>query len=224
MAAPDLASLPHLDADRFGAVIDPARTALLVIDIQVDFVSPDGLAARLGGNVSSSAAAINRIEPLIAAARTRGMTVAFMRVVTRPDDDHPAMLRLKSQRVPPSTAVLCRAGSGGEDYYRLLPEPGDIEIQKPLFDSFHRTDLDAQLQERGIDTLLMTGVSTDCCVDSTARRAFHLGYDVVIVSDACAASSEFLHVGALATLERNVCLLVDSATALDALSRTVDAA
>jgi nicotinamidase-related amidase len=219
MNAPDLAMLPHLDADRFGMVVDPARTALVIIDIQVDFVSPEGLVGRMGGDMSSSLAAIDRIEPLIVAARKAGMTVAFMRVVTRETADHPAMLRLKARRVPPSETILCRAGSGGEDYYRLLPEPGDIEIQKPLFDSFHATDFNEQLQARGIDTLLLTGVSTDCCVDSTARRAFHLGYDVVIVSDACAASSDFLHVGALATLERNLALLVDSAIATEGIGR-----
>lgn len=219
MNAPDIARLPHLDADRFASIVEPARSALVVIDIQVDFVSPQGLVAKLGGDVSSSLSAIDRIEPLIAAARKAGIAIAFMRVVTRPETDHPALLRLKARRSPPSETILCRAGSGGEDYYRLAPQPGDIEVRKPLFDSFHATDFHDQLQARGIDTLVLTGVSTDCCVDSTARRAFHLGYDVLVVSDACAASSDIIHSGALANLERNVALLVDSGAVLQGLAR-----
>lgn len=221
MAGVDSVALAHLDAVRFRDIVDPAVTALLVIDIQVDFVSPDGRAAQLGADVSDAGRAIDAIETLIAKARELDMTVVFMRVVTRPDTDHRPMLRLKQRRVPPSDTILCRAGSGGEDYYRLSPRPGDVEVEKPLFDSFHETDLDAELRTRGIETLLVTGVATDCCVDSTVRRAFHLGYDVVVVSDACAGASQALHWGALQGLERNVALLVDTETALEGLTKLI---
>jgi len=103
----------------------------------------------------------------------------------------------------------------------VQPEPGDIEIEKIRFDSFIETALDAQLRARGIDTLIITGVSTDCCVDSTARSAFQRDYDVFVVADACAASSPHLHYGALAALERNVALLVKAAAVVEALEGKV---
>jgi nicotinamidase-related amidase len=115
-------------------------------------------------------------------------------------------------------AALCRAGTPGADYYRVTPEPGDIQIEKIRFDSFIETTLDAQLRANGIDTVIVTGVSTDCCVDSTSRSAFQRDYDVFVVADACAASSPHLHNGALAALERNVGLLAKSDAVIAALS------
>jgi biuret amidohydrolase len=87
-----------------------------------------------------------------------------------------------------------------------------------MFDSFHGTDLDSQLRERGIDTVVMTGFSTDCCVDQTARSAFHNGYHVFVVSDACAAYEAELHSGTLNVLQKNCALLVTSDAVLEAWS------
>jgi len=210
-----------LGAAEFGPMIDPARTALLVIDIQRDFSAPGGFSDNAGGDLSSMEPAIDAIQSIIPAARRAGLTVAFMRVVTRAATDPPVLLRLMARRGRPGGAGLCRAGTEGADYYRVQPEPGDIEIEKIRFDSFIETALDAQLRARGIDTLIITGVSTDCCVDSTARSAFQRDYDVFVVADACAASSPHLHYGALAALERNVALLVKAAAVVEALEGKV---
>ena len=87
------------------------------------------------------------------------------------------------------------------------PSPGDIEVEKPLFSSFVGTDLEAQLRARGVDTLVVLGLTTDCCVDCTARDAFHRGFHVFVVQDACSAYGEALHRAALSGLEKNVALL-----------------
>jgi nicotinamidase-related amidase len=112
--------------------------------------------------------------------------------------------------------ALCRAGTPGADYYRISPQPGDWEIEKPLFSSFVGTDLDERLRAAGIGTLVVAGFTSDCCVDCTVRDAFHRNYDVFVVADACAAYEEPLHIGALDALSKNCALLTDTEAVLGA--------
>jgi len=207
----EVADLPHVAPSELKEMLPPERTALVVVDVQQDFAAPSGLLGRVGVDLSAIEPAIDRIERLIAAARRAGVTVAFMRVVTRPESDSAALKMLMARRGTPGGEAICRADDGGADYYRVAPEPGDIEIEKLLYDSFHGTDLDDRLRARGVDTLVMTGFSTDCCVDQTARGAFHRGYHVFLVSDACAAYEPELHGGSLNVLQKNCALLVGSA-------------
>lgn len=204
---PAVSALPHVASGDVAAMIVPARTALVVVDVQVDFVSQQGLAGTFGVDLAPVERAVDRIEDMIAAARAAGVAVAFLRVVTRPETDSQALKLLMARRGMPGGEAICRAGSGGEDYYRLFPQPGDIEVEKRLYDGFHDTDFDARLRGQGIDTLVMTGATTECCVDSTARTAFHLGYNVLLASDACAAYDDSLHIGALHALQLSFGLL-----------------
>lgn len=201
-------ALPHI-TDLSGMIV-PAHTALVVVDIQVDFASAKGVIGRHGVDMADAEIAIDRIEELIAAARRVGATVAFMRVMTRPETDTNAMKTWLARKGTPGDGAICRVGSGGEDYYRVQPEPGDIEIEKLQYDSFHKTDLDAQLRARGIETLVMTGISTDCCVEATAGAAFHRDYHVFVVSDGCAAFGGTVHTDALNILQSHCALLAKS--------------
>ncbi|WP_157216332.1 cysteine hydrolase family protein [Flavisphingomonas formosensis] len=214
-----LAELPHLDAQAIAPMIVPEKTALIVVDIQTDFASPAGLLGRHGVDMSVAEPALDNIDRLIAAARKAGAEVAFMRVVTSPETDSNALKTLYERRGMPGGQGICRTDDGGADYYRVKPEPGDIEIEKLMFDSFHGTDLDEQLRGRGIETLVITGISTDCCVDSTARAAFHRDYHVFVVSDACAAFGDDLHYGALNALQKNVAFLVTSDAVIGAWAK-----
>lgn len=198
-------TLPHVAEP--GAMIDPARTALVVVDIQVDFASSQGVLGRSGLDMSDCEAAVDRIEAMIAAARKAGVTVAFMRVMTRPESDSQALKTWMLRRGTPGHEAICRIGSGGEDYYRVAPVPGDIEIAKLAYSSFHGTDLDLQLRARSIDTLVIAGISTDCCVDSTTRDAFHHNYHTFVVSDACATFDEGLQFNTLKALWLHCSLL-----------------
>lgn len=208
--------LPHVAAVELGGMLPPARTALIVVDAQVDFAAPHGLLGRVGVDMSDVPPAMERIEALITAARRADVTVAFMRVVTQPETDSHALITLMARRGTPGGEAICRIDDGGADYYRVAPQPGDIQIEKLLYNSFHATDLDAQLRAREIETLVMTGFSTDCCVDQTARAAFHLDYHVFVVSDACAAYDDALHAGALNMLQKNCALLVSTDAVLAA--------
>lgn len=212
-----MSPLPHVDPAALQEMIDPSRTAFVVIDVQQDFAGPAGAMGRMGLDLSGIEPAIDRIQSLIAAARAVGAQVAFARVVTRPETDSTA-LRLLSARKgrPPDAVGICRADSEGAAYYRVAPEPGDLEVQKRLFDSFHETTFDADLRQRGIDTLVVAGFTTDCCVDATARAAFHRNYNVFVVSDACDSYDPDLHRWALKALQKNVALLADTASVLAA--------
>jgi nicotinamidase-related amidase len=198
-----------LSAERLAPMIPPSTTALVVIDVQGDFAAPDGAMGYVGVDMSDVEPTIDRIERLIAAARTVGATLVFARVVSRPETDSEALKRFYIRKGYGAEAVaICRADTPGAAYYRVAPEPGDIEIQKPLFSSFVGTDLDDQLKSRGVDTLVLTGLTTDCCVDCTARDAFHRNYSCFIVDDACSAYGEDVHAAAMMGLTKNVALAV----------------
>jgi len=198
-----------LTAERLAPMIPASTTALVVIDVQGDFAAPDGAMGHAGVDMSDVEPTIDRIERLIAAARAAGATVVFARVVTRPETDLDALKRLYIRKGYGEEAIaICRADTPGAAFYRVGPKPGDIEIQKPLFSSFVGADLDEQLRAKGIDTLVLTGLTTDCCVDCTARDAFHRNYSCFIVDDACSAYGEDVHSAAMLGLTKNVALAV----------------
>jgi len=208
---------PAVDPAQLPPMLAPARTALVIIDVQEDFLSPDGPPGQWGIDFGLLEPPLKKIEALIPAARAAGVVPVFVRVVTTPETDSTALKLLHRRKGRPDESVaLCRAGTKGADYYRIRPEPGDIEIEKVLYSSFVGTDLDAQLRARGIDTLVVTGFTTDCCVDCTVRDAFHLNYNVFLVADACAAYEETLHWGALNGLSKNCALLTGTDAVLAA--------
>jgi nicotinamidase-related amidase len=208
---------PLVDPAALPPLIEPSKTALVIIDVQEDFVSPTGASSRWGIDLSILDKPLDNVEALIAAARARGVTLAFVRVVTRPETDSDALKALHARKGrSPASVGICRAGTPGADYYRVKPQAGDIEIQKVLYSTFSGTDFDAQLKARGIDNLVIVGFTTDCCVDCTARDAFHHNYDVFVVTDATAAYEEVLHYGALNGLAKNCALLTDTRSVLNA--------
>lgn len=212
----DLAE-PLVGSDALPAMLPAGRTAMVIIDVQEDFLSPDGPAGCWGVDLAALAAPLARIERLIDAARTQDVPLVFVRVVTRAETDSDALKLLHARKgLPAQSVALCRAGTQGAGYYRIQPRRGDIEIEKTLYSSFAGTDLEDQLKARGIDTLVITGFTTDCCVDCTARDAFHRNFSVFLVTDACAAYEETLHVGALNGLAKNCALLTDTEALLAA--------
>lgn len=197
----------------------PARTLLLVIDIQEDFAAPEGAMARYGLDLSFAAAAIPRIESLIAAAREAGVAVGFARVVTRPETDSTALRHFMQRTGQGSGAMaICRDGTTGCAFHALHPRDGDLVVSKTLFSCFAGTDFEAELRARGVDTLVVTGMTTECCVDCTVRDGFHRNFDMFVVVDACAAYDERTHLAALDGLGRNCAVLVRSDTVLEGWS------
>jgi nicotinamidase-related amidase len=190
--------------------IAPSRTALVVIDMQVDFGSPDGVLGQAGVDMRVVEPALSAAERLAALARAAGTPVVFVGLQTSPALDSPAWRERMRRRGgdPDGDSGLCRVGAPGADFVGPTPVEGELVIPKTRYSGFFGTTLDAGLKALGVDTLLVCGLTTECCVDCTVRDAFHLDYHVFIATDACAAYELDLHDAALKNLELNCAMLV----------------
>jgi nicotinamidase-related amidase len=202
------------------AWIAPDRTALLIVDMQVDFGAPEGLAAQWGLDLSTVPAALAAAERLAGAARAAKVPVVFVGLLTAPETDSDAWDERMRRRGndPEAGPALCRAGSPGSDFVGPQPEPGEFVFHKTRYSPFWDTDIDARLEALGVDTLVIAGLTTECCVADTAKDAFNHDYQVFIAADACAAYEPDLHAGALKMLDLNTAILTDSASVAAAWS------
>ena len=194
------------------AWIAPARAALIVVDMQVDFAAPHGVLGAAGVDLSSVPAALAAAERLAGAARAAGAKVVFVGLQTRAETDSAAWSERMRRRGgdPDSGSALCRAGEPGADFFGPTPWPDEPVVPKTRYSGFVGTDLDARLKAMGVDTLVVCGLTTECCVDCTVRDAFHLDYHVFVPTDACAAYESALHEGALKSLDLNCAILVET--------------
>ncbi len=202
--------------------IAPARTALLIIDMQADFASPIGRLAEWGADLSSVPAALAAAGRLARAARKAGVPVAFAGIQSAPDTDSVAWAeRLRRRGGDPAVDMaLCRRGERGAAFVGPLPQPGELIVAKTRFSAFFGTPLDAELRTRGVDSLVVCGMTTECCVDCTVRDAFHLDYHVFLAGDACAAYEPDLHQGALKSLDLGFAILVSTSQVVRAWGKS----
>ncbi|GAA1668104.1 hypothetical protein MMUR_37540 [Mycolicibacterium murale] len=179
------------------------KTALIVIDMQRDFLLPGGFGESLGNDVGRLAAVVEPLAALIAAARRAGIMVIHTREGHKPDlsDCPPAKLSrgAPSKRIgdPGKYGRILIQGEYGHDIVdELAPAPGELVIDKPGKGAFYATELQDVLSANGITQLLMTGVTTEVCVHTTTREANDRGYECLVVSD-CVGSyfPEFQEVG-----------------------------
>ena len=199
--------------DDLAGWIAPGRTAVLIIDMQVDFAAPEGVLGGHGVDMSVVEPALAAAERLANTARAAGVPVVFVGLFTTPETDSPAWNERMRRRGgdPEVDAVLCRAGQVGSDFYGPTPAPGELVVAKTRYSGFVGTDLDVQLRKMGVDTLVVAGLTTECCVDSTVRDAFDLDYHVFVVADACAAYEVDIHAASLKVMELNSAILTDTA-------------
>jgi ureidoacrylate peracid hydrolase len=187
--------------------IAPHRTALLLVDMQVDFAAPDGAMAKAGHNVTAVQAALKQAAALAEAARAAGVPCLFARLITRDSDETDLLREWKKRRGTEDDAPLCHEGSRGAEFVGPSPQPGEAVFSKNRYDAFAGTGLDAHLRGLKRDTLVIAGLTTECCVESTARDAFERDYHVFIAKDAVAAYTPDLHQAALKALELNCAIL-----------------
>jgi ureidoacrylate peracid hydrolase len=176
--------------------VAPGHTALLVIDLQNDFVAEGGYIEKVVGRSTVACRAIlPAVARLIAAARQAKVPVIWITA----DYSHdkipvPAQARLARQGW---TEVCCAPGSWGHDFAGPRPQAGETVIAKHSFSSFHGTTLEDELRRRGIETLVVTGVQTNACVDYAIREGFVRGFYIAVPEDCVAAHMPELHAATL---------------------------
>jgi nicotinamidase-related amidase len=187
------------------AVGPASRVALLVIDMQRDFLDPRGYDAKAGLDIAPLQAAIAPVRKLLDAARAAGLMIVHTREGHVPDlSDCPSVKLARSRNAgaaigsPGPLGRLLIRGEPGHDFIGdLQPAVGEIVIDKPGYSAFAHTDLDHRLRVRDIETLLLCGITTEVCVSSTLRDAVDRGYRCITVGDACASAFADLHDAAL---------------------------
>ncbi len=181
------------------------RYALVVIDMQRDFLDPRGYVARSGVDVGLLRVTIEPVQRLLTAARRLGIRVIHTREGHRPDLTD--LTEFKRQRTVGSGAAIGSLGPLGRLLVQgefghgiiddVAPLPGETVIDKPGFGAFYATDLELMLRAGGITHLALAGVTTDVCVHSTLREAVDRGFYCTTVSDACAAGDPQVHAAML---------------------------
>ncbi len=183
-----------VDAEPYTFDLDPARAALLIIDMQRDFLELGGFGAALGNDVSLLRRAVEPTRRLLAAARAARLFIVHTREGHRADlsDLPPAKsargrFRIGIGDAGPMGRILIRGEAGHDIIPELAPAPGEPVVDKPGKGAFHATDLDAMLKNRGVKQLLVCGVTTEVCVNTTVREANDRGFDCLVLKD-CSAS------------------------------------
>ncbi|MBS0319137.1 MAG: cysteine hydrolase [Proteobacteria bacterium] len=197
-----------IEAEPSALPLDVARAALVIIDMQRDFLEPGGFGESLGNDVSRLAAAIGPCRSLLERARALGMLVVHTREGHRPDlADAPRAKvergdpRLRIGAPGPMGRILVRGEPGHAIVAALAPRDGEPVVDKPGKGAFHATDLASILQNRGIDTLIVCGVTTEVCVHTTVREANDRGYRCLVPGDACASYFPEFHAVGLAMIK-----------------------
>nr|WP_319563991.1 isochorismatase family cysteine hydrolase [uncultured Rhodoferax sp.] len=188
--------------------LNAGTTALIVIDMQRDFCSPHGYAARAGLDVARLAQPIAQIRRLLAAARKAGWRVVHTREGHLPDlSDCPPEKMCRSVQagapigsIGPMGRLLVRGERGHDFIEELRPLTGEVVIDKPGYGAFYLTDLERVLLDQPTHQLILCGVTTEVCVHSTLREAVDRGYACITVADATAASDPALQAPALAMI------------------------
>ena len=201
-------AVKRVEAEPSGLVVEFDHTALIIIDMQRDFLEPGGFGETLGNNVALLKAAVPPLQSVLASARKAGILIIHTREGHRPDlSDAP---KHKVERGEPSLRIgapgpmgriLVRGEPGHDIIPELYPAPGEPVIDKPGKGAFYQTDLELMLKNREIDTLLVCGVTTEVCVNTTVREANDRGFRCIVLSDCCASYFPEFHAAGLAMIK-----------------------
>jgi len=201
-------AVKRIEAEPSTLVVDLDHAALIIIDMQRDFLEPGGFGETLGNDVSLLQAAVAPLRKVLDAARAARMLVIHTREGHRPDlSDAP---RHKVERGEPSLRIgapgpmgriLVRGEPGHDIIPELYPAGGEPVIDKPGKGAFYQTDLELMLKNREIDTLFVCGVTTEVCVNTTVREANDRGFRCIVLSDCCASYFPEFHAAGLAMIK-----------------------
>ena len=195
------------------AILTPSRTALLVIDVQNDFCDPRGATALSGKSVAPCVTMVPRLARFLDEARRMGVRAIFVQMQQTASTDSPAWLYGvgEGRRIE-----KCAAGTWGADFYVVAPVAGEPVVIKHRYSAFINTDLNTVLKARNIQSVLVCGVATNVCVETTARDAYMYDYYVTMIEDCSAAYEAKLHLGTLDNMRRHFGLVASSKDVIEA--------
>ncbi|MFN8524666.1 MAG: isochorismatase family cysteine hydrolase [Chloroflexota bacterium] len=195
--------------------VDPRSTALIVVDVQNDFCHSESPLVAAGNDVSAAQEMVPTLVGLVDDARRAGTTVIWVKMihtehtVSRAATDH-------RMRTRPGSVQICQEGSWGAGLYQVEPAAGEPVVTKHRYSAFVDTDLELILRSRGITSVVLTGVATNVCVESTARDAYMRDYHVVFVDDCSAAYSAEKHAATLRNMNDHFGVVVNAADLAEA--------
>ena len=208
----ELETEEHIMSD-FPFRYDPAHTALIIVDVQNDFCSPQGsLATLTGADVTAAVEMTPRLVGLIDHARAAKVPVIFIQTIHDETNDTPQWLNRHVGEPDGSKrgGITCRTGTWGAEFYGVEPLPGEIVVHKYRYSAFVGTNLDIVLTTLGVQSLLFTGVATEVCVESSLRDGLFAEYYVSLVEDCAATYSPEAHAASVRGVAKNFGTVVTS--------------
>ena len=196
---------------------DPQWAGLLVVDVQNDFVSSKGSCALRGDDVSTAEAMVPKLIRLIEEARRVALPIIYVKTTHSDWTDTPSWIYRKSQQKKLNT---CREGSWGAELYEgISPLPQERVVIKHRYSGFINTDLNTVLKAKGIQSVMVTGVATNVCVETTARDAYMFDYYVTMIDDCVAAYDPKLHENTLENIRCHFGLVASSQEIMETWQR-----
>ena len=197
--------------------VDPAHTAVLIIDMQNDFCHIDGVQAKRGLSISQIQTMVPRLKRFLSAARKYHPLIIFVRMVHTEWSISP--VSMEPQMIfPEDLRLYVLEGTWGSEFYEISPEGGEIVVTKYRYSAFQGTDLESILRDNRIKTLVLTGVATPVCVEATAIDGYSKDFFIVLVKDCLAARNVEEHNAALSIMERFLAVTANSKEILDVWS------
>ena len=193
------------------------KTALIVVDVQNDFCHDQGIFGKRDFNLSHVEKAVNNLLPFTNQCRKYNLPIIFVRTVHSHWTDSESWIgRLQgaAREMP-----ICRPDSWGTEFYKVKPLETDFIVTKHRFSGFVGTDLDLVLRSKGIEALLMTGVATNVCVETTARDGFNRDYRIILVEDCCAAYSPEEHASTITNISKYFGIVTNSEIFMELIER-----
>ena len=201
---------------KIAAQLKPDKTALVVVDVQNDFCDVKGAFGKRGFGLAHVEQSVENLLPFVEECRKSNIRVVFVRTLHNnwTDSDTWVARMAGAGR----EMLICRPDTWGAEFYRVSPQANDFITTKHRFSGFVGTDLNLVLKARGIETLLMTGVASNVCVETTARDAYNLDYQIILVEDCCGAFSAEEHASTITNISKYFGTVSDSKTLAQILS------